>query len=215
MNYVEITYKNHDYTSYPYKLIDYLFKRYHLKEGHNLLDIGCGRGEFSKAFQTKQLKVTSIDRIYNEDYHKDLNFYKFDLEKPIKIKSTFDIIFCKSVLEHIVNQEIFMNSIKNLMSKNGLIIMLVPDWDNQKNIFYDDPTHIHPYNQKSMKDLLEIYGFKNVQSEKFYQLPLVWKYYMFKILCKSIGLILKPEHYLKNKTLHWAVENMILATGRK
>lgn len=52
---------------------------------------------------------------------------------------------------------------------------MAPDWKSQYHIFYDDPTHIHPYTAASMKGLLNMCGFRDVAAERFTQLPKMWE----------------------------------------
>ena len=48
---------------------------------------------------------------------------------------------------------------------------MTPDWISQMKIFFDDYTHRQPYTVTAVKDILNIFGFREVNSEIFYQLP--------------------------------------------
>ena len=47
-NYIDVVYNdiNRPLTDYPSKLSSFLYKKYNLKKGDKLLEVGCGRGEF-------------------------------------------------------------------------------------------------------------------------------------------------------------------------
>ena len=52
-DYIEVVYNETDvpFTSYPKKLTKYLSKKYNIQKKNNLLELGCGRGEFLKGFE--------------------------------------------------------------------------------------------------------------------------------------------------------------------
>ncbi len=57
-----ITRSDRPLTTYPQKLASYLFKRFEIKEGERLLDIGCGRGEFLKGFIACGVSGYAVDQ---------------------------------------------------------------------------------------------------------------------------------------------------------
>jgi len=166
-----------------------------MKKGDTLLDVGCGREEFTNGFRNLGLQVVGIDN------------------KPFPAKE-FNFVFSKSVIEHISDPDKFMKEIYKSLKPNGRVIIMTPDWQSQLYIFYNDPTHIHPYDKDGLKDLLRIYDFQGVSSEKFYQLPVVWKYPWLKIVSKILQ-IFPVKSIPKNKFIRWSRELMILATGIK
>lgn len=214
MNYIDAVYNEKDrpLTDYPNKLCSYLHETQLNTIVRNrgytpsILDLGCGRGDFSRAFVNLGYQVLSYDQEYNDKYHCNLHYYD---------NRNVDVIFSKSVLEHVSNPIDFLNSWKEKLNTNGKIIILVPNWKSQYKIFYDDPTHIRPFTQEGLREAMVMAGFKNVHTEVFYQLPIVWKHEWMKYICKFISLFVKPEHYPKNKFLRWSTETMILGVGEK
>ena len=63
-DYLSVIYNEQDrpLTEYPEKLARYLSHRYGLTAGMEILDLGCGRGEFLKAFFKCGLKGCGLDR---------------------------------------------------------------------------------------------------------------------------------------------------------
>ena len=50
-DYVQVIYSSENpFTSYPAKLTKYLAERFKIHQGDKLLDVGCGRGEFTRGF---------------------------------------------------------------------------------------------------------------------------------------------------------------------
>lgn len=204
---VVYNYKDRPLTDYPYQLCRYLHENQlytSTKRKSTILDLGCGRGDFSNAFKECGYSVFSFDKEYNDRFHVNLNWYKGEM---------VDVIFCKSVLEHIENPKEFLLEWKKRLIPHGKIIILIPDWKSQYKIFYDDPTHVRPLTQEGLRELMLLCGFKNVHTEVFYQLPIVWKYPWIKKISKLISLFIKPEHYPQNKFIRWSTETMILGVA--
>ena len=59
-NYVQTTYKENK-TDYPKKLVNYIIKKYNIKKGNKILDIGCGDGVLTKCFIECGIDAYGID----------------------------------------------------------------------------------------------------------------------------------------------------------
>lgn len=210
-------------TEYPSKLVAYLRDRFDLKTGNHLLEIGCGRGDFLSAFHRTGLKCSGIDiQKSSVELLPNLNIKQCDVcKEPLPFdKETFDIVYHKSLIEHLYDPSHLMNETCRVLKKGGKLIILTPDWQSQMKNFYEDFTHCRPYTTLAMKDLLNMWGFKNVVSEKFYQLPFLWEYPFLSILSKILGVFLSVNsaRWLTQKTgikhFRWSVELMILGYGK-
>jgi SAM-dependent methyltransferase len=91
------------------------------------------------------LKLSAFD--LNDTYKNDIlsinqveSFYSGDI---LNIESLFDAISLIHVLEHIENPIKFLNSIKNKLNENGILIVQVPDIVNNNNdiLIYDHLSH--------------------------------------------------------------------------
>ena len=219
-NYIKVFYNENilPYTEYPSRLCGYLFRRFGMKQGDKLLDVGCGRGDFAKGFKDLGLEVFGIDREKgNSEMLKGIEIRLSDIENdsfPFS-DETFDIVFSKSVIEHFWKPDNFIKECRRVLKPGGRIIVMTPDWQSQRRIFYDDYTHVHPYTTTSLNGLLKIYGFREVTSEKFYQLPILWKHSWLKIFSKCLQILGPVKKIHKNKFIRWSRELMILASGKK
>ncbi len=213
-NYVEVAYeeKEKPYGEYPLQLARYLMERYGLTEGMTILDNGCGRGEFVHAFSKLGMKAIGTDI---SDYYKETYVVDLDKECLPFPDGHFDMVFSKSVVEHIHNTEHYMSEMYRVLKAGGMLILMVPDWESQYLIFYQDPTHIHPYTVKSVDRLLNMCGFKDVEVEKFVQIPSVWE----NKICSFLSYMLRKagpvKKIYKNKFLRFSRELMVLGFGRK
>jgi len=219
-NYIDVIYDENirPYTKYPFQLCRRLFQRFNIRKREKLLDVGCGRGDFLKEFKGLGLEVFGLDhQESHSEILKNIEVRYSNIENsPFPFNSEmFDIVFSKSVIEHLRNPENFIKEIYRVLKPGGKIIIMTPDWQSQRCIFYDDYTHVHPYTNMGIENLLRIYNFKEVKSEIFYQLPVLWKYPWLKMFSKFLQLFGPVKKIHKNKFIRWSRELMILGGGRK
>jgi SAM-dependent methyltransferase len=127
----------------------------------------------------------------------------------------FDVVFAKSVIEHLFNPENFMKECYRILKPSGRLIIMTPDWISQMKIFFDDYTHRQPYTLTALKDILDIFLFKDVSSEIFYQIPILWKYPALKAISGIIRLLVPVTAKSNIRFIRWSTELMILGTGVK
>lgn len=212
--YVETAYqeKEKPFGEYPLQLAEYLMERFGLKKGMRILDNGCGRGEFLHAFSSLGMEASGTDI---SDFCKQSKVVDLNHDMLPFPDNYFDAIFSKSVIEHIENTEHYMSEMRRVLKEGGVLILMVPDWETQYFIFYQDPTHIHPYTKKSVDRLLNMCEFKEVSSEKFVQLPSVWRNSVMRFFSRMIRLAGPVKKIYKNKFIRFSRELMILGSGTK
>lgn len=210
-NYIEVTYSENEKPqgTYPDQLVDYLVGRFHISKGMKILDNGCGRGDFLKAFSKLGLETYGTDI---SGFCKEARLVNLEVEELPFSDNYFDVVFSKSVIEHLTNGEYYMREMRRVLKMGGVLILMVPDWKSQYRIFYEDPTHIHPYCVKSIKRFLEMCEFKSSGSELFYQLPVMWKYPFLKKMDIFKGSV---SRVYKNKSYRFFREKMVLGWGYK
>jgi len=218
--YVDVIYdeKVRPRTDYPFQLCGYLFNRFNLKQGEKLLDVGCGRGDFLEGFKASGLEVAGLDRekpTFGTMKDVEVRYANIESESFPFEDNTFDVVFAKSVIEHIFDPENFMRECRRVLKPGGRIIMMTPDWISQMKIFFDDYTHRQPYTREAVKDILDIFDFKGSDAELFYQLPLVWKYPVLKVVSAILRRIVPVTAKSRIKFVRWSVELMVLGTGIK
>ena len=219
--YLDVVYnkKQRPYTDYPSQLCRHLFEMFSMKKGDKLLDVGCGRGDFTKGFKDMGLEVAGIDREKGDS--EMLQGIEVKISSDIEHgalpfeSERFDVVFSKSVIEHLREPDNFMKEVCRVLKPGGRIITMTPDWRSQIYIFYNDYTHVHPYTPEGLRRVHKVYGFKDVSSKLFYQLPALWKYPWLRIISKMLQLAGPVQKLHKNKFIRWSRELMILATGVK
>jgi SAM-dependent methyltransferase len=185
-----------------------------------VLDFGCGKGEYITAFRQLKLKVVGVDsRVETQP-----GYHKCDIEKehlPF-VDNTFDVIFSKSTIEHIHNPDHLFNELYRVLKPGGKVILMTPDWETNYKEFYIDYSHVTPYTRKSLREALLIFGFKNVNVEQFYQLPLLWRCPHLKFLAALTRKLIpdqfkwKDKEQTKHRTwIRFSKELMLLGIGEK
>ncbi len=217
-DYLKVIYNRKDrpLTDYPEKLCNYLFHKFDMQPGMKMLEVGCGRGDHLKIYKSLGLNVSAVDR--SEDINDDLSGLDFkisDIEKnglPFP-DNHFDIVYSKSFLEHLSSPEIYFKESNRVLKKNGMLLTLVPDWESNYKIYFDDYTHRTPFTIISLNDIYKIFDFNNVNVEKFRQLPIVWKFKFINFICSALAPFVPVR--TTNKFLRWSRELMLLGIGYK
>lgn len=206
------------HTHYPAEFCAYIFSLFDMKKGASFLDVGCGRGEFTQMFQKAGLNVHALDKDKSDsEFLKDIDTQYLNFEKdtfPFP-DNTFDVVFSKSVIEHLNDPEHFLKEQYRVLKTGGRIICIAPNWMTQMKIFYDNHTHRQPYTKLGLHRALAMYGFKDVSSEIFYQVPIIWKYPWLVVVSRVLQLFGPVTKVHKNSFIRWSRELMILGTGIK
>jgi SAM-dependent methyltransferase len=116
------------------------------------LDLGAGDRFLKLALENEEYIPLDIDDI-------DFESEKF----PIK-DGSIDILFSLAVIEHIKNIDHFMSECFRVLKPNGVIYLSTPNFRYSFRGFYDDPTHVRPFTEISLKETLKYYGFSNVET---------------------------------------------------
>jgi len=227
IDYLDVTYDENEKprTDFPFNLAKYLVDRFHL-ENSKILDVGCGRCEVLDAFNKLGLDISGVDaseriRGFAPKSVSKLEILDFSKENFPFDDNEFDVIFTKSVIEHVSDPTHLMKEILRILKPGGVFISLTPEWASQMKTFYDDPTHVHPYQLKGLKDLLILSEFKDVHAEIFYYHELLWKSSFWRFFASIL------RKFISNKTgrsltestgiklFRWSVERQILGIGYK
>jgi len=118
-------------------------------EGVNI-DLGSGDKGFSKYCES--IGITS----YPYDYP------DFDIEKDTlpHENNSIDFVTMNAVIEHIKNPSNILSESYRVLKRGGFIFIRTPNWKMDWKNFYNDPTHVKPYSPETLKNTLELFGFK-------------------------------------------------------
>jgi len=158
-----------NYVSAPYHWFKFLQVD---KTKAKVLDIGCGHGDLlKKLFLAGFKNLTGTDPYIEKDisYNSQLNIYKKDL---LEVAEKFDIIMMHHSLEHMHNQHEVIEKLAQILNPDGKILIRIPimsdylfDKYGPDLISLDPPRHFFIHSLKSIKLLLEQYGFTIYKTE--------------------------------------------------
>lgn len=141
----------------------------------NLLDVGCGTGDFLQVAQQNNWNISGIEP--NEQArqiaNRKTNNSVFNINDLGKFKNhSFDVITLWHVLEHLPNLEQQVLTLKTLLKVNGILIVAVPnhksnDAKHYKNFWaaYDVPRHLWHFNQDSISKLFALQNMQVVKTK--------------------------------------------------
>jgi len=134
-------------------------------EGKNLLDIGCGTGDFLVNCKKGGWNIVGVEPNINAQ---KLVASKLGNDKTAKFYSDlleintekFDVITMWHVLEHVPNLEEYISKLKSLLKPNGVLVVAVPNFKSYDANYYkqfwaayDVPRHLWHFSKKSIRVL--------------------------------------------------------------
>ena len=217
-NYLSVVYdeKSRPYSDYPKKLCSYLFQVFKLKPGMKMLEPGCGRGEFLNNFKDLGLEAVGVDispEAVTYEQGLDVKLCDIENEKLPFEDNVFDIVYSKSFIEHLYYPEKYLEEAFRVLKPGGILLTLVPDWESNYKIYFDDFTHRTPFTKTALEDAYSMYGFKKVEVFKFRQLPIVWRFPIINYFCSFISPFIPVR--TKSKFFRWSRELMLVGVGTK
>ena len=176
-------YKSEDYISHTNTKRNLFEKVYHLvrdislkrklklinsfsSKEKNLLDIGCGTGDFLQIAKHDGWNVYGIEP--NEKARNTSNIKTnnsvFEADHLLKLTpESFDVITLWHVLEHLPKLEEHISILKLLLRPNGVLILAVPNYNSYDAKYYkefwaayDVPRHLWHFSQTAISKLFSI-----------------------------------------------------------
>lgn len=174
----------------------YQFKRKEVtpllpKQYSKVLEIGCGEGDFHEHLD-QECEYWGVEpfeaaaKIASKKLYKVLIGTYQEVLKQLP-KDYFDLVICNDVIEHMVDHNEFLQSIKKNLKKEAYLVGSIPnvryidnlveilikkDWE-YKNAGILDYTHLRFFTEKSLKRTIKENGFVIKQFQGIN--PLLWE----------------------------------------
>jgi 2-polyprenyl-3-methyl-5-hydroxy-6-metoxy-1,4-benzoquinol methylase len=160
--------------------------------GKKLIDVGCGEGFFMKEAMSKGLSVQGIDfssqGVLKNNPDLIGKVTQGDIfsimDKLHRENNLFDVVILNNILEHVIDPLDLLKKSHNLMNKNGVILITVPNdfSDFQVKLLQDKkidheywvklPDHLHYFNYKNLIEVLRKSDFETI--EMISDFPIEW-----------------------------------------
>ena len=188
-----------------HKLRYNLIKKY--KPSGSLFDLGAGWGHFMLTGQQLGYDVYGIE-ISEQPYL----YSKNDLKLPVdhidffemKEDKTFDIITMWDVLEHIDKADPFIEKCARINSKNGYIVIQVPQIDSYFAKKYKDEwkmmslDHVNYFGKKTITQLLNKHGYEVECIKSSFEIKLFIMYTVLPFIKKFKGTKTESKNEIKS-----------------
>ena len=159
-------------------------------ESKNLLDIGCGTGDFLETALKDDWNITGIEPDENarKIANSKTNNAVSEIEELVKLKpNSFDVITLWHVLEHLPDLEMHTALFKSLLKPNGTLVIAVPNFKSYDAEYYknawaafDVPRHLWHFSKTAIEKLFKKENLKLVDI-----LPMTFDAYYVSLLSEK------------------------------
>lgn len=161
-----------------------------------ILDLGCGNGHLTYLIAQQGYEVVGID-----DSESGIKFARlsypnchfiqssiYDLSNNNDLETSFDVVIAAEVIEHLLYPKELVRAAKKCLKPNGQLILTTPYHGYLKNLVLAlsgkldrhftvlwDGGHVKFFSVATLKTMLELEGFTDIQFKFAGRLPLLWK----------------------------------------
>jgi len=140
-----------------------------IKSTDEILDLGCGYGEFINHAKSKVRHAMDLNPKSKSLLDKEIIFHQQDCSESWKIdQNSLDLVFTSNFFEHLPNKEALdrtIGEIKKVLKPGGRLIAMGPNISVLKGLYWDFWDHHVALSDQSLCELLEIHDFRIEYSE--------------------------------------------------
>lgn len=133
-----------------------------------LLDVGYSRGSFADAMAQQGWECVGLDLNPFED--SNVKAIRCDLNEGFPVASeVFDVVAAGEVIEHMLDEEIFLKECFRVLKKGGTLVLTTPNlafWVNRllvlmgrTPLFVTAPYHYHFHTLETIRRMAQRHGF--------------------------------------------------------
>lgn len=159
----------------PYLEVRRRFLREHVHVGDRALDLGCGNGAFTDLLARAGAEPLGVDVAEAalrraRAAHPGIRFVLAPVEGPLPLEDVaFDVVWATEVIEHVADTARWLSEIRRVLRPGGQLLVTTPNHGRLAILVgglerYAQPLsdHLHLYTAKSLRQLLEEFGFREI-----------------------------------------------------
>ena len=147
-------------------MIPWLFKSHNVPYSARIVDFGAGQGHILiplLAHGWNKLVAVDVDDYMFDDFRERYGIHPIACDVatdriPLEDGSV-GAIACFHLIEHLLDATNLMSEAFRLLEPGGRFFLVTPDRRKDYKAFWQDPTHIHPYDKVSIARLFRMYHF--------------------------------------------------------
>ena len=140
-----------------------------IKSTDEIIDLGCGYGEFINHAKCKVRHAMDLNPKSKSLLDKEIIFHQQDCSESWKIdQNSLDLVFTSNFFEHLPNKEALdrtIGEIKKVLKPGGRLIAMGPNISVLRGLYWDFWDHHVALSDQSLFELLEIHDLSIEQSE--------------------------------------------------
>ncbi len=214
-----LQYLNEQIESTKKYIVPFISEVFPLKAGMQILEIGCGEAGNLKPFLDMGCVCTGVDfsspkiekgkAFYsNHPLAANIQLISDDIYNIKEFQAKFDLIILRDVIEHIHNQDKFMDLMKSLLAPGGVAFFAFPPWQNPfgghqqicENKFLSLLPYFHLLPANLYKSVLKLFGESDAKITSLLEIKETGiSLERFESICKNNGYkTLVKKHFLIN-----------------
>jgi SAM-dependent methyltransferase len=147
-----------------------------VRRGDRALDLGSGDGHFTQVLSGAGAEVVGLDiaqaavRRARERYP-ELDFSLGEFDGPLPLADhAFDLVWASEVIEHVADTAKWLSEVRRVLAPRGRLLLSTPSHGRLRLAAlgverFSEPLgdHLHLYTRRSLRTLLEEFGFAPIE----------------------------------------------------
>lgn len=152
------------------------FLRPEVRPGDRALDLGCGDGAFTGVLVEAGAEVVGADVAQAaleraRARHPDVEHRLLEIDGPLPFRDCqFDLVWASEVIEHVADTARWLSEVRRVLVPDGRLLLTTPSHGRLRLAVagverFSEPLgdHLHLYTRRSLRTLLEEFGFDQVR----------------------------------------------------
>jgi len=157
-----------------------------LRQGSSAAEVGCGNGLLQRYMEDEyDIQVAGFDLnegALQKSLSRSSPLYYYDVsQRASEFRSKFELIFLFDILEHIEDQQSFLDAVTFHLKETGTVIINVPAYQSLYSPYDKAVGHLRRYSIDYLKDVAKGSGL-TVRSYTYWGLPLMPLLILRKVL---------------------------------